>query len=148
MPPPPPPPKKEPKFVVFPPRRELVCQIHRKNSLNGNDINRLTEQKTGGYVNKNKLVTEKEREDGQREDREGRTERGGHRRDETKARRDRRGENDRFEVGERKSSPVINHPSLSETFEPAETEKTSALTRLSSKALPLSVTFILSEGKY
>lgn len=41
----------------------MLCQIHRrKKCLNGTDINRLTEQKTGGDVNKNKLVTEKKRE--------------------------------------------------------------------------------------
>lgn len=33
----------------------------KKKCLNGTDINRLTEQKTGGDVNKNKLVTEKKR---------------------------------------------------------------------------------------
>lgn len=45
------------------PCRGLLCQIHRrKKCLNGTDINRLTEQKTGGDVNKNKLVTEKKRE--------------------------------------------------------------------------------------
>lgn len=48
--------------------------------MNGNDINRLTGQKTGGYVNKNKLVTGKQRgwtEEGQRgEDGEKRAQKG------------------------------------------------------------------------
>lgn len=43
----------------------LLCQIQRKTDLNGKDLNRLTEQKTGEDVNRNKLVTgKKERRGG------------------------------------------------------------------------------------
>lgn len=46
----------------------MLCQIQRKTDLNGKDLNRLTEQKTGEDVNRNKLGTEKKEEDiGRRE---------------------------------------------------------------------------------
>lgn len=41
----------------------LLCQIQRKTDLNGKDLNRLTEQKTGEDVNRNKLGTEKKEEE-------------------------------------------------------------------------------------
>lgn len=51
------------KVCFYPPAG--ACSVKStggKKCLNGTDINRLTEQKTGGDVNKNKLVTEKKRE--------------------------------------------------------------------------------------
>lgn len=51
------------KVCFYPPAGACsVKSTGEKKCLNGTDINRLTEQKTGGDVNKNKLVTEKKRE--------------------------------------------------------------------------------------
>lgn len=38
----------------------LLCQVQRKTDLNGKDLNRLTEKKTGEDINRNKLEKEKE----------------------------------------------------------------------------------------
>lgn len=51
--------KQQSKFVFSPPAGTFTLPNPKKNRLNGDHINRLTEQKTGEDVNKNKLVTEK-----------------------------------------------------------------------------------------
>lgn len=70
------------KFVFFP-LQGVTLSNPQKNSFNGKDINRLTEQKTGADVNKNKLVTKKKR--GWTEERQG----------EEKGKRQRPGETER-----------------------------------------------------
>lgn len=47
-------------FPLF--RGILLCQVQRKTDLNGKDLNRLTEKKTGEDVNRNKLEKKREEE--------------------------------------------------------------------------------------